>query len=124
MIVDDTPETRKNLRKLLEFEDDMEVVGEAGNGQEAIELATQIRPDVVLMDVNMPVMDGIQATERMSLNLPQVAIIILSVQGEQEYLRKAMSAGAREYLTKPPGSEELIQTIRRVYEIEKKRQLN
>jgi pilus assembly protein CpaE len=124
MIVDDTPETRKNLRKLIELEDDMEVVGEAGNGQDAIELATQIRPDIVLMDINMPVMDGIQATERMSLYLPQVAIIILSVQGEQEYLRKAMSAGAREYLTKPPGSEELIQTVRRVYEIEKKRQSN
>lgn len=121
LIVDDVAETRANLCKLLLLEDNIEVVGEAGNGEEALELAKQLKPDVVLMDINMPVMDGIQATERMSVELPQIAIIILSVQGEGEYLRKAMAAGARDYLTKPPSSDELLQTIQRVYELEKKR---
>jgi pilus assembly protein CpaE len=123
MIVDDIPETRENLRKLLQLEDDIEVVGEAGNGEEALLLAKRLKPDIVLMDINMPVMDGIQSTERMTVEQPQVGIIILSVQGEQEYLRKAMAAGAREYLIKPPGSSELLQTVRRVYEFEKKRRV-
>lgn len=121
LIVDDIAETRENLRKLLELEDDIEVAGEAANGEEALALAKRLKPDIVLMDINMPVMDGIQATEKMTVEQPQVGIIILSVQGEQEYLRKAMAAGAREYLTKPPGSAELLQTIHRVYEFEKKR---
>jgi pilus assembly protein CpaE len=121
LIVDDVAETRANLCKLLLLEDHIEVVGEAGNGEEALQLAKELKPDVVLMDINMPVMDGILATERMTVELPQIAIIILSVQGEGEYLRKAMAAGARDYLTKPPGSDELLQTIQRVYELEKKR---
>jgi pilus assembly protein CpaE len=124
MIVDDIAETRKNLRKLLQLEEDIEVVGEASNGEEALIRAKQLKPDVVLMDINMPVMNGIQATEIMTVELPQVAIIILSIQGEGEYLRKAMAAGAREYLTKPPGREEMIRTIHRVYELEKKRRMN
>lgn len=119
MIVDDILETRQNLKRLLELEDDMEVIGEAGDGEEALAKASQLKPDIVLMDINMPVLDGIQATERMSLKYPQIAVIILSVQGEQEYLRKAMTAGASEYLTKPPGSEELVQTVRNVYGTER-----
>jgi pilus assembly protein CpaE len=124
MLVDDTAATRKNLRKLLQLEDDIEVVGEASNGEEALIRAKQLQPDLVLMDINMPVMNGIQATEIMTVELPQVAIIILSIQGEGEYLRKAMAAGAREYLTKPPGTAEMLQTIHRVYELEQKRRLN
>jgi pilus assembly protein CpaE len=121
LIVDDTAETRKNLHKLLLFDDQITVVGEAGNGVEAVECAQKLRPDVILMDVNMPVMDGIAATERISVDLPQAAIIILSVQGEQEYLRKAMAAGARDYLIKPPESDDLTRTIHQVYELQQKR---
>jgi pilus assembly protein CpaE len=124
LIVDDIPETRQNLRTLLLLEDDIEVVGEAGNGEEAIILSRQLKPDNVLMDINMPVLDGIHATEQMTVELSQIGIIILSVQGEQEYLRKAMAAGARDYLTKPPSSEDLVGTIRRVFELEKKRQIS
>lgn len=124
MVVDDNVETRKNLRKLLELEDDLEVAGEAATGVEALEQAQQLKPDLALMDINMPVMDGIQATEKMTVEFPQVAIIILSVQGEGEYLRKAMAAGAREYLIKPPSREELIETIHRVYTLERKRRLS
>ena len=120
MIVDDITEIRDNLSKLLSLEDEIEVVGTASNGVEAIERALNLRPDIILMDINMPVMDGIRATETLALELPQSGIIILSVQSEQEYLRKAMSAGAREYLTKPPSNDELVSTIKRVYEIESK----
>ena len=124
LIVDDVAETRENVRKLLQLEDDMEVVGDAGNGEEALNIVHQLKPDVVLMDINMPVMDGITATEKLTMELPQVGIIIMSVQGEQEYLRKAMMAGAREYLIKPPGGDELVATIRRVYEVECKRRMS
>lgn len=124
LIVDDISETRANLCKLLTFDETFEVVGEAENGEQAISRARELNPDVILMDINMPVLDGIQATERITVELPQVGIVILSVQGEQEYLRKAMAAGARDYLTKPPSSDDLINTIRRVYESQKKRNVN
>jgi pilus assembly protein CpaE len=124
MVVDDVEKTRKNLRKLLEIELDIEVISEASNGEEALVQAKQLKPDLVLMDINMPIMDGIQATEIMTVEIPQVAIIILSCQDEGEFLRKAMAAGARDYLTKPPSREELLQTVHRIYELEKKRHLN
>lgn len=121
LIVDDVLETRENVAKLLSFEEDIHVVGEATNGKEAVVLAKRLRPDVVLMDINMPVMGGIEATEQIALEVPQCTIIIMSVQGEQEYLREAMIAGAREYLVKPFGGDELVNTIRKVYEAETKR---
>ncbi len=124
MVVDDIAKVRTNLRQLLELEAEIEVVGEAADGKEALTLARELNPDLVIMDIGMPVMDGIQATEIMTVELPQTAIIILSCQDESEYLRKAMAVGARDYLTKPSGREELLQTIHRVYELEKKRRLN
>ncbi len=123
MVVDDVDKVRNNLRRLLDLETEIDVVGEAANGEEAVNQAKQLKPDLVIMDISMPVMDGIQATEIMTVELPQTAIIILTCQDEGEYLRKAMAAGARDYLTKPPGREELMQTIHRVYELEKKRRL-
>lgn len=118
LIVDDIPDTRENLRKLLAFEPDIEVVGGdgAGTGREAVELATQYRPDVVLMDINMPDMDGITATKAISTSVRTAAVVIMSVQSEPDYLRQAMLAGASDFLTKPVASEELYVTIRRVYE--------
>jgi pilus assembly protein CpaE len=121
LIVDDTAETRTNLSKLLLFDEQVVVVGEAGNGQEAIERARELQPDVILMDVNMPIMDGITTTKRITEEMPQTGIVILSVQGEQEYLRKAMAAGARDYLTKPPAIDDLTQTIHQVYEAQQRR---
>lgn len=118
LIVDDIPEMRENLRKLLAFEPDIEVVGGsgAGTGREAIALAAEHRPDVVLMDINMPDMDGITATKAISETVHTVAVVIMSVQSEPGYLRQAMLAGARDFLTKPISSEELYNTIRRVYD--------
>lgn len=124
MVVDDVAKVRSNLRQLLELEEDIEVVGEAANGEEALIQARRLNPDLAIMDIGMPVMDGIQATETMTVELPQTAIIILSCQDEGEYLRKAMAAGARDYLTKPSGREEILQVIHRVYQFEKKRRLS
>ena len=113
MIVDDVSETRENVRKLLQFESDVEVVGVARTGKEAIQLSQDLNPDVVLMDINMPDMDGITATEAIRAKLPAVQVVILSVQGDQNYMRRAMLAGARDFLTKPPMGDELISAIRR-----------
>jgi pilus assembly protein CpaE len=113
LIVDDIAETRENIRKLLQFENDFEVVGAARTGGEGIDLARETRPDVILMDINMPDMDGITATETIRRELPFTQIVILSIQGDPNYMRRAMLAGARDYLTKPPSVEELISAIRR-----------
>ncbi|MDH7576902.1 MAG: response regulator [Bacillota bacterium] len=124
LIVDDVSETCENIKCLLHFEPRIEVVGDARDGEEAVKKAEKLRPDIILMDINMPVLDGIAATEAISLRVPGSAIVIMSVQGEQEYLRRAMAAGAREYIIKPFTSDELIATIYRVYELEKKRQIH
>ena len=121
LIVDDIQSTRDNLRKLLSFEDDIEVVGTAGDGKEGVEEAQRLHPDIVLTDVNMPLMDGIQLTEQLTQDLPGSPVIIMSVQGERDYLRRAMQAGAREFLIKPFSHDELVAAIRRVYAMEVKK---
>lgn len=115
LIVDDIPETRDHLAKLLGFETDIEVAGSAASGREALEMAARLTPDVVLMDINMPDMDGIAATERMAAEVPTAAVVMMSVQGEADYLRRSMLAGAREFLVKPFSSDELTSSIRQVY---------
>jgi pilus assembly protein CpaE len=115
LIVDDIPETRDHLTKLLGFESDIEVVGSAASGAQALQLASELMPEVVLMDINMPDMDGIQATERLSSEVPDAAVVMMSVQGEADYLRRSMLAGAREFLVKPFSSDELTASIRQVY---------
>lgn len=113
LIVDDVAETRENIRKLLQFEGDVEVVGAARTGREAIDLTQELKPDVILMDINMPDMDGLTATEIIRKKVPTAQIIILSVQNDQNYLRKAMVAGARDFLSKPPMIDELSSAIHR-----------
>jgi pilus assembly protein CpaE len=117
LLVDDIPETRENLRKLLFFESDVEVVGAATNGEEGVHMAIELQPDIVLMDINMPGMDGIAASEQISQRAPFTQIIMMSVQGEADYLRRSMLAGAREFLIKPFSSDELVSSIRRVYQL-------
>jgi pilus assembly protein CpaE len=121
LIVDDISSTRENLQKLLSFEDDIEVVGTAADGREGLEAAHRLGPDIVLTDVNMPLMDGIQLTETLASELPTSPVIIMSVQGERDYLRRAMQAGAREFLIKPFSHDELVAAIRRVYQLEQKK---
>ncbi|MCB0193120.1 MAG: response regulator [Anaerolineae bacterium] len=123
LLVDDIPETRENLRKLLFFEADIEVVGAATNGEEGVQMAVELKPDIVLMDINMPGMDGITASEHISQQSPVTQIIMMSVQGEADYLRRSMLAGAREFLIKPFSSDELVSSIRRVYQLGASRRL-
>ncbi|MGD8458565.1 MAG: response regulator [Anaerolineales bacterium] len=113
IIVDDIAETRENIRKLLQFDPSVEVIGVARTGAEGIQVATESKPDVVLMDINMPDMDGIAATEKIRTKLPATQIVILSVQSDSNYMRRAMLAGARDFLTKPPDVDELTSAIQR-----------
>ncbi|MDQ2681900.1 MAG: response regulator [Chloroflexota bacterium] len=117
LIVDDISESRDNVAKLLRFEPDIEVVGMAGSGEEAVELAAQLEPHIVLMDVNMPGMDGITATTRITSRQPNTAVIMMSIQNEADFLRRSMMAGAREFLAKPFSLDELIESIRHVNQL-------
>jgi len=113
LIVDDIDETRENIRRLLQFDKNIEVAGVAKDGKEALSVASKIDPDVIIMDINMPDMDGITATEAIRQKNPFSQVVILSVQGDQNYMRRAMMAGARDYLTKPPSIDELTSAINR-----------
>jgi pilus assembly protein CpaE len=118
LIVDDIPETRDHLSRLLGLERDIDVAGTAGSGEEAIQVAMEMRPDVIVMDINMPGMDGIAASEIISQRLPNSPVIMMSVHGEAEQLKQAMLAGAREFLVKPFSGDEFATSIKRVYERE------
>ncbi len=115
LLVDDTADTRENVKKLLSFERDFKVVGMAGTGREGVELAKELRPDIVIMDINMPDMDGIQATTLIVNANPGMGIIIMSAQDDPNYMRKAMMAGAKAYIYKPSSPDNLYNTIRAVY---------
>lgn len=119
VIVDDSQEMRETLKTLLTFNETVRVVGEASNGEEAVDRVAELKPDLVLMDINMPGMDGLKATEAIAIKSPRTGVIIISVQEEMEYMRRAMSAGAREYLVKPFDSDELFRTINNVVEKER-----
>ncbi len=112
LIVDDYAEACENIRKLLQFESDFEVVGAARSGEEALELAREAQPDVVLMDINMPDMDGIAATKALLEEVPFAQIVIVSVMSDSEYMGRAMIAGARAFIPKPPSGDQLVSTIR------------
>jgi pilus assembly protein CpaE len=121
VIVDDIAETREHLSKLLSFEADINVAGSVASGQEVITLAGEKDVDVVLLDINMPGLDGIATAEQLAIKAPTSAIIMMSVQGEPDYLRRAMLAGAREFLVKPFSSDELAASIRQVHERERQK---
>ncbi len=118
LIVDDIPETRDHLTRLLDLEREIDVAGGAGSGEEAIQMAMDLRPDVIVMDINMPGMDGVAAAEIITQRLPTSPIVMMSVHGEAEQLKRSLSAGAREFLIKPFSADELTSTIRGVYEKE------
>ncbi|MEA5496672.1 response regulator transcription factor [Limnoraphis robusta Tam1] len=115
LLVDDQGIIREGLSSLLQAKPDLEVVGEAENGQIAVELALKLQPDIVLMDVRMPVMDGVAATRALSQQLPQTKVLVLTTFDDDEYITKAMQNGAKGYLLKDTPSEELAQAIRAVY---------
>lgn len=122
LIADDILETRNVIKKMLSMEEEyFNVVGEASNGMEAIEIIPKLNPDIVLMDINMPVLNGLEATERITSEFPDINVIIMSVQGENEYLKKAMFYGAKEYIIKPFNYDSLVETIKSTYEKNKDR---
>ncbi len=118
MLVDDSVETREYLRKLLQFESNIELVGMAANGRDAVNMAVEVKPDLILMDINMPVMDGISAAEIIFRELPAVRVVMMSVQSEMAYLRRAMQVGAREFLIKPFTHDELLNILGEVGRLE------
>lgn len=114
-VVEDSPHMRESLRRMLQFEPDLELLGEAGDGEEGVAAALKLRPDVVLMDINLPKKDGISATAELLKTL-SCNVVMLSVEGDQEYFRRAMQAGARDYLVKPFSSRDLVAAIRHAYQ--------
>jgi two-component system response regulator NreC len=115
IIADDHAILLEGLKTLLELSDNIEVVGGAATGKEAIDLAAQLTPDVVLMDVAMPVMDGIEATRYITKNYPKVKVIILSQHDNREYIVSAIKAGASGYMLKKAVSAEIISGIEAVH---------
>jgi DNA-binding NarL/FixJ family response regulator len=112
MVVDDQRLVREGIASLLEIQDDITVVGLATNGQEAIERAVGLRPDVILMDVRMPVLDGIQATQEIGRLLPDTQVLMLTTFNDDEYIVKSLQAGAYGYLLKDIPASDLAQAVR------------
>ena len=116
LLVDDHVLVREGLRRLLELEEDIVVVAGAANGLEALQAARSLRPDVVLMDINMPALDGIAVARQLVDELPSVAVIMLTVFRQQQHILRAMRGGARGYLLKSATLQEVAQAIRKVHE--------
>jgi DNA-binding NarL/FixJ family response regulator len=115
LLVDDQHLIRQGLKALLELEPDLEIVGEAENGETAITLIEQLHPDVVLMDIRMPIMDGVAATREIHKRFPNIQILVLTTFDNDEYVTAALQNGAMGYLLKDTPSEELAVAIRAVY---------
>lgn len=116
IVADDAPEFRKSVRAMMALERDVEIIAVARDGQEAVDLAEKHKPDLILMDINMPRMDGLTAIRAVRDVSPATVCMIVSSADENETLRKAMQVGVREYLIKPFGPEELLAAIRRTAE--------
>lgn len=116
LIVDDHAILRDGIRSLLQSQDGISVVGEAGNGKEALDRVRQLSPDIVLMDVAMPEMDGIQATEKIKNNYPDVKVLILTQHDNWEYIDPLVQAGASGYVLKRSGGRDVVSAIRQVHE--------
>jgi DNA-binding NarL/FixJ family response regulator len=113
-LADDHAVMRDGLRAILEAQDDVTVVGEATNGRDAARRVAQLRPDVVVMDIGMPELNGIEATQRICESCPTARVIILSMHSNKEYIRRALAAGARGYLLKEAAGAEVVQAVRTV----------
>src|SRR5512140_2930801 len=112
IVADDHTVLRDGLRYLLEAQGDIQIVGMAANGQEAVEQAMQFCPDVVVMDISMPVMNGIEATKRIAETCSNTKVVILSMHHTAEYMQRAVEAGALGYLLKDSAGRELVTAIR------------
>lgn len=116
LLAEDHTIVRKGLRSLLDAEPDTEVVGEAEDGRKAIQLVEKLCPDVVLMDISMPGLNGLEATRQITKRFPEVKVLILTVHSDEEYIRQVLSAGASGYLVKQAAPSELASAIRAAYQ--------
>src|SRR3982751_4971585 len=116
LLVDDHSLVRRGFRRILEDEEGMQIAGEASNGVEAIRLAHELKPKVVVMDLSMPELDGVQATKEIVKNIPGTQVLILSMHSDDNYVRNALDAGARGYLLKSAIDVDLVGAIRAVSE--------
>ncbi|MBZ5576570.1 MAG: response regulator transcription factor [Acidobacteriia bacterium] len=114
LLADDHPVVRQGFKMILDAQPDMEIVGEAGNGREAVELAESLKPDVVVMDVAMPELNGIEATRRVAASVPHARVVALSMHKDSVYVREVLRAGARGYLLKDSGANDLVAAVRAV----------
>ena len=114
LLADDHAVVRQGFKMILSAQGDMEIVGEAANGREAVDLAEQLKPDIVVMDVAMPELNGIEATRRLAGTAPHARVIALSMHKDSVYVREILRAGARGYLLKDSGAEDLVRAIRAV----------
>ncbi len=115
LLADDHTLLRSEIRALLEDEPDLLVVGEAGDGREAVLLANQLRPNVVLMDIAMPMLNGLEATRQIKKQHPEVKVLVLTMYDHEEYFRQLLEAGASGYIIKRAAAGELVAAIRAVY---------
>jgi DNA-binding NarL/FixJ family response regulator len=114
LLVDDDERFRETLRQLLATRDEAEILGEAGDGEEALRLAETLKPDVILMDLAMPRMNGLEVTRHLKARWPQVLIIIITVHDDEAYRRTALAAGAEAFLVKKTLGVDLWPTLRRI----------
>ncbi len=114
LLADDHPILRQGIRELLEREQDFEVVAEAGDGEEAVKLASELKPHVVVMDISMPKMSGLEATKQIKAKHPATAVLVLTIHDEDEYITGLLEAGAAGYLLKTAYGEELVNAIRAI----------
>src|SRR5215467_8458676 len=114
LLADDHAVVRQGFKMILEAQPDMEIVGEAGNGREAVELAGQLRPDVVVMDVAMPELNGIEAARRLVDTMPHAKVLALSMHKDSVYVREILRAGARGYLLKDSVAADLVAAVRSI----------
>lgn len=112
LLVDDQTLVRQGIQTLLDLEEDLTVVGAAANGQQALAMVEQLQPDVVLMDVRMPVMDGVAATREITKRWPHIGVIILTTFDDDEYVIEGLKAGAHGYMLKDADSSEIVEAVR------------
>lgn len=115
LLADDQPLFRQGLASLLSLEDDLEVVGEANHGQEAIALTERLQPDIILMDVRMPICDGVQATQEIHVRYPWIRILVLTTFDDDEYVFQSLQSGALGYLLKSTPAPEVAAAIRNLH---------